>query len=701
MPAWLALFCITLANGITGGLILWQWAILPRFRLGYGMRSLGWGLALNGWLAVLLAEFGRFTPRNLALIWLLPIFVLVWRRRAAIYQWRPVRLLPPRLTIHQLAFLAYLPVALWLFCRPHQFVKGAADAGVYVNLAANINRTGRVLIHDPDLAALDRRLDAYLLRPLPPGDVAPYLLLPGFYVTDPAQGAVVPQFYPLYPVWQAIALRLGGLEAALMTTGLWAVWGSLALYLTARAVGGRVAGWLALAGLTLTGLQIWFARYPTTETLTQSLVWLGLWALTRWLGADDRSRRLPDICLAGLLLGQTLLARIDMFFVLALPLGLGIWIGLKARPLRRAGLGFALTLGLMAVHSFGHAWWQSRPYFLSTYGYLLRVMVEKWGVWSTGLVALGALIWLFGRYRVRLSTLLPWERLLRGLGAAAVLGLAAYAWFIRPQTAAITYPDWYSGQAVPLLDQENLRRLAWYLSPLGVWLGCLGIAWVVWRGRARHLFSLGLGLFFTLLYVWRIQANPLQVYVMRRYVPVVMPYLTLCAAVWLASGMIRPNFWQRAAAATTAALWLAALAWLARGLVTQVDYVGLPAQLDALNAQFAPHSVLLFNDPAAVGQGDILGTPLRFLYQQTVFDLRQTEALDTAALAAQVRAWAATRSVYWLAVPGGVAWPLPAVQLERAGAYTIVTQALEESYTQRPRAIVTQTWAGEIYRVQP
>lgn len=701
MQAWLPLLLITLANLITGGLILQQWGVPPRRRVGYAARALGWGLVVNGWLAVVLAEIGRFSLLNLSLLWLLLSLGLTWR-------YRPIRRLlsgtpeaAPPISPAPITLLLFLLAALWLYGRPHQFFKGAADAGVYINLAANIARSGGILIHDPDLASLDARLYDHLLRPLPAGDVAPYLLLPGFYVTDPAQGQVTPQFYPLYPVWQAVALSLGGhnLQAALLTTGLWASLGGLGLYLTARQIGGPWAGSLALTGLALNGLQIWFARYPTTETLAQALLWLSLWALTRWLDRPHAPQATQYAALAGLLLGQTLLARIDMFFLLAIPAGLWLWVWLNRRRPSRGLLVFSAALGALTLHAFAHAWWQSRPYFLSTYGYLLSVLVQQWPLWSGGLAIIGLSLWLVQRYRPRLTADRAWGRWLRTAGAALIIILLAYAWFLRPLATPLVYRDWYSGQDIRLYDHENLRRLGWYLSPLGVWLGGLGAAWWMWRGRVRAAPVLGVGLFFTLLYVWRIQANPHQVYAMRRYIPVVIPFLTLSAALLAVAIGRSPAVWRKGLAGLAAVAWLGGLIYLAPGLVSQVDDAALPEQLIALSARLEPGAVLLFNDPAAIGQGDILGTPLHFLFGHTVFDLRRTDGLDVDALAQQVRLWQATRAVYWLATPGGTPWPLAPAALHDRGAYAVELVELEASYTQRPRTVMRNVLAGRLYHV--
>ena len=74
-------------------------------------------------------------------------------------------------------------------------------------------------------------------------------------------------------------------------------------------------------------------------------------------------------------------------------------------------------------------------------------------------------------------------------------------------------------------------RLGWYLGPAGIALGVAGMCWMLVKDlNRRTVFLLGTGLFFSLLYLWRIQANPHQIYAMRRYVPVVLPFFIITAA---------------------------------------------------------------------------------------------------------------------------------------------------------------------------
>ena len=286
----LILALLVAANWLTGALILRQFPGFVVDRLARFMVALGLGIGLNGWLAVISAEFGFFSPLSLLFIWTIPIALLsirLWRSAS----WRAISFAEAHWSTWLL--LLWIPVAAVLFLRPHEYVVGGGDAGVYINLAANIEQTGAILIEDATLAGLDPALHDDLLRVLPEQDLAEFNYLAGFYATDPTNGEITPQFYPLHPVWQAIVYTVGGLNVALLLTGMWALLSTLVVYLTARdQLDWRIA-LLALAGLTLNAMQIWFARYPTTEPMTQFLLWAGIWALGNWLVGCWQTRSQP------------------------------------------------------------------------------------------------------------------------------------------------------------------------------------------------------------------------------------------------------------------------------------------------------------------------------------------------------------------------------------------------------------------------
>lgn len=660
------------------------------------------GALVLGWMTLVMAELGWFSLPRLAaiggtLLVISAAISIAKQGRDRVFRTLTERSRFQRAEVVALGF--WLIAALWLFGRPHEYITGAADVGVYLNLGAHIAHTGRIVFSDPMLASLSPNLRTAFLRPLPSNQGAPFYLFPGFYVVDSSQGLIVPEFYPLHPVWLAIGYSLGGLRAELWMTPLWGILSTLAVYMTARRLWGPGAGLLTLTGLSLTALQIWFARYATAEMLTQYLLWTGLWALVGWM--DDAEPRWLWPALAGGALGQVFLARIDMYALLLLSIGVGLW---RWRRWQRAdGLFFGL-LAALALHSLLHGLFLSWPYTTRLLSYAQHLLLSKSGVLLlaivVGVVGSMATLVLASRSKER-TWLVAFLHRCRWIAAASIGALACYGYWIRPRLgAASTYVYWYSGLEVPALDHENLVRLGWYLSPIGIALGVAGIAWLIVRDLDRRTAALwAIGLFFSFFYLWKIQANPHQVYAMRRYVPVVVPFFVLGAAYLLWQLLEARRLMMRWLGLGLTLLWLYGIVVSARGFVSQVDMRGAVDQMGRLNELFAPRSVLLFGDPALIGMGDLLGTPLRFLFGHEVYAVRDFQALQTGDLDDAVAHWQASgRSVYWISVPRGWSWPGRA-PLEGAREFTFEAAVLENTYDHKPRRVEVAPWSITVARV--
>ncbi|MCU0500159.1 MAG: hypothetical protein MUC51_00070 [Anaerolineae bacterium] len=709
LPEPLAIVLIVAAALLPGSLIVSLWGKpLREDPVAFLFAGLSFGLLAFGWLALTLAELGGFSLTLLAALWLgiTTGAVIVWLRRTR------HRVMPlPMPAAHrreqrwELAALGlWLLLVTGIYFRPHEFIIGGADAGVYASLGANIVRTGSIRFVDPVLAALDPALYDGLLRTLPTSEGAPYYLLPGFYVPAAAPaGDITPQFYHLHPVWFAVGYALAGLRGELWLTPLWGILGCLAVYMTARQLWGWKVGLLALAGLSATALQIWFARYPTAEVLTQYLFWTGIWAFTAWL--EKREPPALWAALAGVAFGEVFLTRIDAYVLLIVPILLAVWLW-QTPAARRGARWFYVPLLLLAAQSLLHGWLLSRPYFATQIRFGQIVMRQGLALPVIAVVFLAVVAGFLMAQPARRGRALHWLRVARPIllwtAAVGVVSLALYAYFLRPIIEpAQAYPYWYGGGELRSLDQENFVRLGWYLSPLGVALGVLGAGRLLVRQADRRTaLLLGTGLFFSAFFLWRISANPHQVYAMRRYVPYVLPFFILCAAYllgWLYRVLPGKTRWLSVG---LTALWLVGIVFSARGFVGQVDYRGLIAQFDRLSAAFEPSSVLIFNDPAPVGIGDFVGTPLRFLYGQTVFTLRNPKALDAARFEETVRRWNAEgHAVYWIAVEGGFPWPSPALPLLPAEAHQLSGQMLENTYDHKPQRLNDFVWRFSVARV--
>ena len=295
------------------------------------------------------------------------------------------------------------------------------------------------------------------------------------------------------------------------------------------------------------------------------------------------------------------------------------------------------------------------------------------------------------RLLVRYEPVLKWGVIL------AVLLLAAYAWFIRPNGDLIFSTNRFSGTEVGNYNHENLLRLGWYLSPVGILSAVLGACLMVWHFHRRHWGLLVVGLIFSLLYLYNIRNNQHQIYAMRRYVPVVLPFF-IASATYLFVSMAHSRY--RFVSFLVAAVWLYGIVWSARGFVSQVDYVDLPAQLGEAAEQFESPAVVLFSQPDTVGVGDFLGTPLYFLHGHETFVWRgDTE--DGAATDAVIQRWQTKGyHVYWVPLPESPAWPLDPSALQPVGELAVSFPVLEHSLAHKPIQVQNTQWRGEIFQVQ-
>ncbi len=664
----------------------------------------------TGTAGLFLAELGFFSLANLTLL-LLGILLILGVAGKALnisWSWRPVAASRG----DWLAVVLLLFVSGWLFIQPHEFVTGGADAGVYVSLGANIANTGALLIREPLLADLDPDLWPGLLRRLEAWEQVDFIHLPGFYRSDTELDLLIPQFFSLHPTWLAIAYSLGGIWGALAMTPLWAMLSVWAVYLFARSLLARTLGatgfaWLPALLLILAPLQIYFARYPTAEPLSQYLVWAGLWMFTQFV-----MRRDPDSLwglAAGLTLGQVFLVRIDMLPLLLLPAIWSLYL-LANREWRRSEWWFWGSFSISVAYASVHALLFSRPYTLNTYGAVLAILQRQFAVVFLLFVLFGLVFGYAFLYRR--------DHLLRLLGGAAasrkvrhflsllLVLLALYAYFIRPALGDIElWGYWYAQTLVPISDHENLVRLGWYLSPLAIWVSVLGGVLILEREAWRFMWPLlSVGGFFTIFYLYNIFNNPIQIYAMRRYVPVTVPLIMIAigyALVWLwRQPRLQPA--GRFAGAALAIALMGLLLYNNRLIWQQVDYAGGVDQLaqlaTLLDEEANDQSIALFVDDAPVGVGAVFGTPLQYLYQMTAFDL-QEDQLPMLAMTAQIADWQrAGRSVYVIRKQGSPPFFDEAL-LEPVDIFTWDTPVLELTYDHAPAMVQRSQYVLEIYRM--
>ena len=664
--------------------------------------SLLFSLLLTGWLSLVLAELGFFS------LWLLLAILTAYSGLIGWLAWRAGARLLPRLhspSAGDALLLLVIILGAILFFRPHEYLFGAADVGVYVNIGANIARTGSLIIDDDAVRQLDPAVYSALFRQQPEKLITRQLRFAGFYIDDSSPGRIIPQFFALHPVWLAVFHALFGLKGALLATPLWGLLSCIALYLAACRMFGRRTGWLAALLITLSSLQIWFARYSTAEPLTQFLVFSGLYAFVRLL--EDRQRSLWWGALAGLAWGLVFLTRIDMLPLL-LPVGIYGLLWLFRRPRPAGGAAFLASLSAVLAHAIFHALIFSWPYTHNTFqGSIatLALVLAAGAGGGTLLVVIGyklcPQIWQQRIVRMLRGGLSPGSRMRLVFSAILVL-LAAYAYFLQPRLGQVreTY-YWYTGTKIYRYDHEIMLRLGWYLSPLGIWLGVAGAALLAWRGKLKQSGAfLVIGLLFSMQYLYSTFSNPHHVYTMRRYVPVVLPAFIIWGSYALTQ-LASLKKWGRWLALGLTAAWLGIALYQGRGLIRQVDNRGAVEQFQTLNSALEPHSVLFLSGYAAVSQGDIIGTPLQYLYDHDVFVLRDSDVLANPVMTPTLSQWLDEGRAIYLLTNGREPLTLPPEwSAESWLDFHFSLASLENTYHHFPRQIITHRTPVSVYRLR-
>jgi hypothetical protein len=689
-------------------------------------------LAISGWLGLLLAQLGIFTiGRLLGILFLysLAMGFVTWRRG-----W----LNRPRLSLESplllVAFLVVTAIYVALAFRPFELILGPRDAAVYPAIAAQTVQQGGIQFTDPLVAELAQvpveNQERFFSQFFPPQHEGRFYYtnarMPGLFIAEPEKGTIVPQFYHLYPTWLAIGFGLLGLKAGLFMTPYLTLLGGMGVFMVARRLFGSWPAMVAYLLLSLNTIQVWFARYSVSEGSTQFLLFLAIYALVRLEEPEGESLAFWGL-LSGMAVGLIGLVRVDFFFLWALLLPYFAYLFVSRRFFRAHRL-FLLSLGLLAVHtvlqmttlawnytlnSYYHRiqdWytlsWMAYPLLTPTLRrYFSRrtpLLQQHWRLlYELGvpLFSVGLLYWLrrSSSWRSRMGNWLQRHRrlLLGGMAGLFLLG-CFYAYIVRPgilNLEVLRHPlqnrlalEGYIGAPVPEGRAANMVRLGWYFSPLGIALGVAGIAAILFRESSRRSWLLLLaGIFYTVFFTYEVFGEPHHVYIMRRYLPAVVPILCIgmaCALDWLRQ---LPR-WQRLgkiAAWGLGALMACYLAYTGIPFFRHTEYRGAIDQVEGLAQRFNPDDVLLLiND-----QRDApftIATPLQYLFERNALVII-AEKPSSPLIEEQIRNWQSDgREVYLLVGNDGGRLNFTQTQLRWLDRFELAVPEFEQLTTQKP-----------------
>ncbi len=644
------------------------------------------GFLLCGEQALLLAELGLFSPLPLAALLLLESGLVValrwkhfcrWRFPRFRWEWKDVGTL--------FLFLAIAVLLAW----PGEWVLGGQDPGVYVLIGASIARTGGIALRDPMLASLPSQGD-FLFSSY----IGQRWLLPGFYLTDRESGQVFPQFLHLYPSWLALFYALGGLPSALLATPFFTLLALLAFYFLVRRLVGRWAAPVAVVLLALNPAQIWFAREPGAESLTLVLFLGGWYLFERALHEPARS----DLAvLAGAALGQIALAKLEFLFLPLLLYGYLLARGLVLRT-RANEKVFLWTYSLFLVHAAVHMALISWPY-LQTFRTSLEhsYLLPAWAwflLLGLGLAGLG-LSYAFRRPIGRiLPRLLGQEERLRRflilLGLLAVL-YGAVVWPLLSPAQLYVEGEWRTNY-----HRQAFLRLLWYLSPIGLALAIVGL--LGWLGRRLDGPSLPFFVAFALegaVFVHSTMDYPSHFWMMRRYIPLVFPWLTLgmAAALYFLRRVPLGRAVRRGGVSLLFGLQLFFLVQADAPWASRPELAGTVEALAGLAGQI-PAQAPVFVDHFGVA----LATPLRFLYGKEAFALPQPIPWEE--LWRLLREWPAEDGPAYLLLARPPSLLYGGMSIVQVDNFVLESWGTEATLDRLPREAVLLRSAQGLYRVE-
>lgn len=498
-----------------------------------------------------------------------------------------------KVTIAAIVPVAILLLGIWRFYPGSEYILGGKDPGVYVNEGFAIARTGTLFRQDATVAAVPASARDLFFPAEGNEDFYGHRFM-GVYINDPATGALITQFPQLFPASVAVGSELAGRVGGAKTVVAWAVLGLIAVYFFGARLIGRLASFFAVLLLALNLVEVWFGRYPNAEMLMQTLLFGGLLALARSHQDED-----PFFgWVAGLLLGLLIFLRFDSFMaVTAMAAALAMAWAIRGQRIR---LSTAVPVVIAAIAGLAYYIGPLRAYF-----FVYKVNLPSIGVGIAAVVTGVALTLLVRRLRPQFGDILA-KYLPLGLGIALVL-LGAYALFLRQPAGKLADYD-----AAALRTFRD--AYVYWPALIAAIAGCVMVTRrEFWRDPAFFVVFAAFSVFF----FYKIRVVPQELWMARRFVPMVLPGMFLLASGAL-FGPSTPEHRRTMRRGIGAAIALSFVGWqyaaAARPIAAHVEYRGAIKNLDQLASRFTPRDLILIESRDAASDLHVLAVPLVDVY---------------------------------------------------------------------------------------
>jgi uncharacterized membrane protein (UPF0136 family) len=382
-----------------------------------------------------------------------------------------------------LYLLPVLLIAGYLFFQPYEYLDGGWDPGNYINTGVHIARTGRITYYDNALKENAKSI----------GYNRTDIKFPGLYVKDANKGIVVPQFFHLFPVWIALFYKLFGLKSVFYVNPFFAILNVVLLFLIAKEMLGKRYAYLSAILLAFCVIEIWNARFPTSEILGQFYFLTGFYFWIRYIREDDRFFAFWS----GMAFGEFLLVGITSLLVIPL-----IVFYLLFR-LKKKDIYFTIPFLTLIIHLVIQITIYSPMYFRSVIMFFTRreIYIALFVCW----ILLGVILFL---RKVSFSKARPYF-------VVFIFALFVFGYFIRPRL-------------FNSLESLNLIELGSWLSLAGLFTATFGLVLLIWREKDEGLLFITVSaIVFAGFFIFDKRMNSRYPFSLRRYAPAVIPVFCL------------------------------------------------------------------------------------------------------------------------------------------------------------------------------
>jgi len=346
--------------------------------------------------------------------------------------------------------------------------------------------------------------------------------------------------------------------------------------------------------------EIWQARSPVTEILSQFILFSGLFLLARFLKRGESF----TACLAGSIFGILILSRISALLIF-LPLAIFFYCRWFL-AFRRKDLYFLLPLLVLTAYTLLSGILFGAHYIKSAFdNFLGSGSLWLWLIPTAGIVV----VRLAPQKKREMIGHLIKRRGFRWTACAIIIVLVCFGYFIRPHDPSMS------------ADRTNLIELGWLLTLPGLVLSIAGICLLIMEERRSYTWVfLLVALTFAIVFLCRQLIHPYYMWAARRYMVMVVPGFLICAAWFIARvGRIR----LRAARWVAVILFLIVAGWEvydSRILFAHREYRGAVEFMDRMADTLRSGDLILVEGESI----DKLPTALHMIYGFSVLPIYQS-----------------------------------------------------------------------------